>query len=103
MNLRKILKIKRISKLENDIYTELSQKGYLTVKQLSKLIKRPVESVNRSVNTLIQKGFVYSFESHPRKLKALPLEIGIENYLSSIYFHLFHKNTLKDYLNKKCL
>ena len=81
MKINELLNQKRISKLEESIYTVLSKENSLTVKKVATILKRPVESINRSVNSLINKGFVRSIGKYPMILRVIPIEIALSQSL----------------------
>jgi len=64
----------RISPLEREIYLCLVNHPKQSVVDLSGAVRRSVESINRSVNSLCHKGFVEITGKYPKIINAIPLE-----------------------------
>jgi len=84
MKIRNIIKQNRISVLEESLYQIIAKNDDLTVKKLATLLKRPVQSINRTVNLLSKKGFIQILGKYPKKLKAIPLEIVLAQQFSQL-------------------
>jgi sugar-specific transcriptional regulator TrmB len=84
MKINDFIKQKRISPLEEKIYHTLSNNNNLSVKDLATLLDRPVESINRSVNLLIHKGFTQVTGKYPKHIKAIPLELVFSQSLPTL-------------------
>ena len=74
-----------LSCLQRQVYITALGHDSLTVKEVASIIKRPKESVNRTVNLLASLGFITLIGKFPAKLKAVPVEIATTNHLNNLF------------------
>lgn len=78
-----------LSSLEKEIYSFLARNPKpATINEISFGLKRPVESINRSVNHLFWKNFVIFDKKYPKLISPLPPEIGVSNFLNDLALFL---------------
>lgn len=105
-NSNKPLKQLGLTNLEANIYKTLRDSPNSTVKILSGSIKKPVESLHRSIQSLKSKGFVYVSNEYPKKYNTIPLKsiyINKIQDLDSIFNQLLTKSSEKTSLDKSNL
>lgn len=80
----RLIDMLKLTALEQKILEEIQKYDQVTVLEISRAVRRPRESVSRSVNSLRDKGLVEFLSGRPRKIYTVPYGVVAQELVTKI-------------------